>query len=114
MSQPTYRLQARQQLPLMLGAVGVVFGDIGTSPLYAVKEALGGAHSATPTHDNVLGIISLILWALLLILTVKYQFFIMRADHQGEGGNLVLVSLARQFTRGSPRIQQMILVLGMI
>ncbi|MBF0341171.1 MAG: potassium transporter Kup [Magnetococcales bacterium] len=99
---------------LMIGAIGVVFGDIGTSPLYAVKEALGGEHAAIPTPDNVLGIISLILWTLLIVLTVKYQFFIMRADHQGEGGNLVLVALAKQFTRNNPRMQRAIMIIGMI
>ncbi|MBF0125918.1 MAG: potassium transporter Kup [Magnetococcales bacterium] len=104
----------KHDFTLMLGAIGVVFGDIGTSPLYAVKEALGGAHGVTPTPDHVLGVISLILWTLFLVLTVKYQFFIMRADHQGEGGNLVLVALARQFTRESARMQHAIMIVGMI
>ncbi|MBF0628260.1 MAG: potassium transporter Kup [Magnetococcales bacterium] len=106
--------QPGHQLGRMIGAIGVVFGDIGTSPLYAVKEALGGEHAATPTPDNVLGIISLILWTLLIILTVKYQLFIMRADHQGEGGNLVLVALARKFTQGNARMQRLIMIVGMI
>ncbi|MBF0127035.1 MAG: potassium transporter Kup [Magnetococcales bacterium] len=99
---------------LMIGAIGVVFGDIGTSPLYAVKEALGGVHSATPSPENVLGIISLIFWTLLMVLTVKYQFFIMRADEQGEGGNLVLVSLARKFNQGDARMRRIIMIVGMI
>ncbi|MEO5354666.1 MAG: potassium transporter Kup [Magnetococcus sp. XQGC-1] len=107
-------VQQSHLFTLMLGAIGVVFGDIGTSPLYAVKEALGGAHAAVPTHDNVLGIISLILWTLLVVLTIKYQFFIMRADHQGEGGNLVLVALAKKFTQGNARMQRIIMVMGMI
>ncbi|MBF0164109.1 MAG: potassium transporter Kup [Magnetococcales bacterium] len=104
----------RRLLPLMIGAIGVVFGDIGTSPLYAVKEALGGEHAVLPSPENVLGIISLIFWTLFIVLTVKYQFFIMRADHQGEGGNLVLVTLARQFTQNSPRMQRFIMIVGMI
>ncbi len=101
-------------VPLMLGAIGVVFGDIGTSPLYAVKEALGGVHAPLTTTDNVLGIVSLIVWTLLIVLTVKYQMFIMRVDHQGEGGNLVLVALAKKYTAQSPRKQRLIVVVGMI
>lgn len=114
MSQALPHKQGSSLPALMIGAIGVVFGDIGTSPLYAVKEALGGEHSATPTPDNVLGIISLIFWTLLIVLTIKYQFFIMRADEQGEGGNLVLVSLARKFTRNNPRMQRAIMIVGMI
>ncbi|MEO5339814.1 MAG: potassium transporter Kup [Magnetococcus sp. MYC-9] len=114
MSQATEPTRHSRLLTLMVGAMGVVFGDIGTSPLYAVKEALGGPHAAPPSPDNILGIISLILWSLLIILTVKYQFFIMRADHQGEGGTLVLVALARKLTHGNPRAQRAIMVIGMI
>ncbi|MBF0272133.1 MAG: potassium transporter Kup [Magnetococcales bacterium] len=114
MSQSMQHKKHSSLLTLMIGAIGVVFGDIGTSPLYAVKEALGGEHSAMPTPDNVLGIISLIIWTLLIVLTVKYQFFIMRADHQGEGGNLVLVALARTFTQGNARMQRIIMIVGMI
>ncbi len=114
MQQPAEHVSPNRLFPLMIGAMGVVFGDIGTSPLYAVKEALGGTHAAVPTHDNVLGILSLVLWTLFLILTVKYQLFIMRADHQGEGGNLVLVALARRFTQGNPRMQRGIMIVGMV
>ncbi|MBF0629193.1 MAG: potassium transporter Kup [Magnetococcales bacterium] len=114
MNQSTQHKQHSSLPALMIGAIGVVFGDIGTSPLYAVKEALGGEHSATPTPDNVLGIISLIFWTLLIVLTVKYQFFIMRADHQGEGGNLVLVALAKKFSQGNALMQRIIMVVGMI
>ncbi len=112
--QPVEQAQHSRLFTLMIGAIGVVFGDIGTSPLYSVKEALGGAHAAVPTPDNVLGVISLILWTLMIVLTVKYQFFIMRADDQGEGGNLVLVALARKFTQGNVRMQRIIMVVGMI
>lgn len=100
--------------PLMVGAIGIVFGDIGTSPLYTVKEALGGEHAPPPSFDNVVGVISLILWTLLVVLTLKYQLFIMKASHQGEGGNLVLVELARKFTADNPRIQRFIMIAGMI
>ncbi|MBF0460966.1 MAG: potassium transporter Kup [Magnetococcales bacterium] len=114
MSHSTDHSQKSSLITLMIGAIGVVFGDIGTSPLYAVKEALGGAHAAVPTPDNVLGVISLILWTLMVVLTVKYQFFIMHADDQGEGGNLVLVALARKFTEGNARMQRIIMIVGMI
>lgn len=74
-------------------ALGVVFGDIGTSPLYALKECFFGSHSVPPTHENVLGILSLILWALILIISVKYVALVMRADNHGEGGILALTAL---------------------
>lgn len=81
---------------LCLGALGVVYGDIGTSPLYALRECFG-QHGTTPTHANVLGILSLVFWSLMLVISVKYLAFIMRADNRGEGGTLSLMALA---TRG--------------
>ena len=71
---------------LMLAAIGVVFGDIGTSPLYTLKEVFHGSHGILPSHDNVLGALSLVLWALLIVVSLKYVIFIMRADNNGEGG----------------------------
>ena len=78
---------------LALGALGVVYGDIGTSPLYALKECVNGPHGVAPTPENVFGILSLVTWALLLVVVVKYLTFIMRADNQGEGGILALFAL---------------------
>ncbi|MCC6794368.1 MAG: potassium transporter Kup [Candidatus Hydrogenedentes bacterium] len=78
---------------LTLGALGVVYGDIGTSPLYTMRECLGGAHGAGVSHDNVLGILSLIFWALIVIISIKYVPFVLRADNRGEGGILALMSL---------------------
>jgi KUP system potassium uptake protein len=78
---------------LSLGALGVVYGDIGTSPLYALRECFAGAHALAPTPGNVLGILSLIFWALTIIITVKYLGLIMRADNRGEGGILALTAL---------------------
>ncbi|MBF0146714.1 MAG: potassium transporter Kup [Magnetococcales bacterium] len=101
-------------LTLMIGAVGIVFGDIGTSPLYAVKEALGGAHAPAPLPENVLGVISLIIWTILVVLTLKYQLFIMRADNHGEGGTLALVALARKFSSGSAHLHRFVMITGMI
>jgi KUP system potassium uptake protein len=80
-------------LPLTLTALGVVYGDIGTSPLYAIRECFFGSHSVPPTHDNVLGVLSLIIYALLLVVSVKYVALVLRADNHGEGGILALTAL---------------------
>lgn len=79
---------------LMIGALGVVYGDIGTSPLYAVRECFHGPHALRPTPDNIIGILSLIVWSLIIIVTIKYLIFVMRADNKGEGGILSLLALA--------------------
>ena len=80
-------------LPLTLTALGVVYGDIGTSPLYAMRECFFGSHSVPPTHENVLGVLSLIIYALVLVISIKYVAIVMRADNQGEGGILALTAL---------------------
>jgi KUP system potassium uptake protein len=80
-------------LPLTLTAVGVVYGDIGTSPLYAMRECFFGSHSVPPTHENILGVLSLIIYSLVLVISVKYIAIVMRADNQGEGGILALTAL---------------------
>jgi KUP system potassium uptake protein len=80
-------------LPLTLTALGVVYGDIGTSPLYAIRECFFGSHAVPPTPDNVLGVLSLIIYALVLVISVKYVLIVMRADNQGEGGILALTAL---------------------
>jgi len=81
---------------LIIGAVGVVFGDIGTSPLYAMREALAHSRSGGAAELAVLGTVSLVFWALILVVTVKYVFFLMRADNKGEGGTLALMALAQR------------------
>ncbi|QLQ12640.1 MAG: potassium transporter Kup [Brevundimonas sp.] len=81
---------------LMLGAIGVVFGDIGTSPLYAMREALHHSRSGGQSELAVLGVVSLVFWALILVVTVKYVLFLMRADNKGEGGTLALTALAQR------------------
>src|SRR4051794_34718954 len=83
----------RQLVALSLGALGVVFGDIGTSPLYSVRECLHGEHGIGVFPDTVLGVLSLIFWALTLIISVKYVGYVLRADNQGEGGILALMAL---------------------
>jgi KUP system potassium uptake protein len=83
-------------LALALGSVGVVFGDIGTSPLYAMREALAHSRSGGTAELAILGVVSLVFWALILVVTVKYVIFLMRLDNKGEGGTLVLMSLVRR------------------
>jgi KUP system potassium uptake protein len=79
---------------LSLAALGVVYGDIGTSPLYAIRECFHGPHAIPPTPANVLGVLSLIFWSLVIVISVKYLAYVMRADHDGEGGILALMALA--------------------
>ncbi|MFI4954269.1 MAG: KUP/HAK/KT family potassium transporter, partial [Burkholderiales bacterium] len=79
--------------PLVIGAIGVVFGDIGTSPLYTLRECFTGRHGLALTSDNVLGILSVIFWALMIVVTLKYVTLIMRADNRGEGGIMALTAL---------------------
>jgi len=85
---------------LSLTALGVVYGDIGTSPLYALKECFNGAHGVEPTPENVVGVLSLIVWSLITVVSVKYIGFILRADNRGEGGTLALLALLLQKTGG--------------
>ncbi|HEX5362094.1 MAG TPA: potassium transporter Kup [Fluviicoccus sp.] len=79
---------------LTLGALGIVFGDIGTSPLYALKECFHASHGIAITHDNVLGLLSLIFWSITIVVSLKYIAFIMRADNNGEGGIMALLALS--------------------
>src|SRR5438128_1602268 len=88
---------------LVLAALGVVFGDIGTSPLYALRECFAGSHAIPVTAENVLGVLSLIVWSLVITVSIKYVLFVMRADNEGEGGILALVALVREKTHGSYR-----------
>jgi len=83
---------------LMLGSIGVVYGDIGTSPLYALREAVlaAGGTVAAINPQAVLGVLSLILWALIIVVTLKYVLILLRADNNGEGGTLALMALAQR------------------
>ena len=94
---------ARHLRVLTLAALGVVFGDIGTSPLYAVKECFGGVHGMPLTPANVLGILSLILWALIVIVGIKYVLYVLRADNEGEGGVFSLMALILREQRNGER-----------
>jgi KUP system potassium uptake protein len=88
---------------LILSALGVVFGDIGTSPLYALRECFDGTHAIPVTTANVFGVLSLVAWSLIITVSVKYVLFVMRADNEGEGGILALVALVRGRTGESHR-----------
>ena len=85
--------------PIVVSAIGVVFGDIGTSPLYALKEIFNGHHPIPVTPDNILGVLSLVFWSIMALVTVKYVSVIMRADNRGEGGSLALLSLITENSR---------------
>jgi KUP system potassium uptake protein len=90
---------------LTLGALGVVFGDIGTSPLYAFKEAFVGAHPLPVSDTNIYGVLSLIFWSVMLIVSLKYVAFVLRFDNKGEGGVLALLAFAQRLFRANPRLQ---------
>jgi KUP system potassium uptake protein len=99
---------------LSLAALGIVYGDIGTSPLYAIKEVFGSAHHPVPiTPDNVLGVLSLFLWSLLIVVTLKYVSFIMRANNKGEGGIIALLTLALHNGDPASRRQKLLIALGL-
>src|SRR5476649_515887 len=99
--------------PLALSALGVVFGDIGTSPLYAVSACFTGAHVAV-TPEHILGVLSLIFWSLTLVISLKYVAVVLNADNKGEGGVLALTALVVNTARESPRkrIYGMLGILG--
>ena len=95
----------RNMAGLMLGALGVVFGDIGTSPLYALRQTVLATEGGLPNHVAVMGSLSMIFWALILVVTVKYVLIIMRADNNGEGGTLALAALAHRSPRLSRKLK---------
>jgi len=106
-------MQPRPSLrALAIGAVGVVFGDIGTSPLYTMGEVFSAKYGLGVSQASVLGVLSLIFWALILVVTLKYVIFIMRADNKGEGGIMALMALAQRSARGEPRLRWTIAVLA--
>jgi len=111
-SRPTNR---RAFATLTLGALGVVYGDIGTSPLYAIQSTFGDAHAAiAPNAGNILGVLSVTFWLLVLIVSLKYVVFIMRADNNGEGGIMALMALAQRCARGNAHLRWGIMILGLL
>ncbi len=104
-----------RQLTLAVGAIGVVFGDIGTSPLYALRECFSATHGVPVDADNILGVVSLLIWTLSLIVCVKYLIIVLRADNKGEGGILALVSLVSRYVpKGSKRRAGFLATLGIL
>lgn len=103
-----------QQAALALAALGVVYGDIGTSPLYTMKEVFAGIHPIPLTPDNILGILSLILWSLIIVVSIKYVVFIMRADNRGEGGIMALIALALHGAKGNKKRERAIMLAGLL
>lgn len=96
---------------ITVAAIGVVFGDIGTSPLYALKEIFNGHHPIPVTPENILGILSMVVWSIVALVSVKYVAIIMRADNRGEGGSLALLALITERAK-NPRISWIITLLG--
>ncbi|MGF6591644.1 potassium transporter Kup [Pseudomonas sp. 2835] len=101
-------------LSLLVAAVGVVYGDIGTSPLYTLKEVFSGGYGVPVNHDGVLGILGLIFWSLIWVVTIKYVVFILRADNQGEGGIMALTALARRASAPYPKLKALMVGCGLI
>lgn len=95
---------------LTLTALGVVYGDLGTSPLYALRECFHGPHGTALTRENVLGVLSLIFWSLVIVISIKYLVFVLRADNRGEGGILALMALVRPARPGRPPRRRLIIV----
>jgi KUP system potassium uptake protein len=113
MSSQTHEHQPSNGLmALMLGAIGVVYGDVGTSPLYTMKEIFNGPHAVAATPENILGILSLIFWSLIMVISIKYVLFVMRANNRGEGGIMALMALALRH-RNQQRQRNVIIALGL-
>jgi KUP system potassium uptake protein len=113
MSKPSHDSSARGLTVAAFGALGVVYGDIGTSPLYAFRECFSGTGGVAVTPDNVLGVLSLIFWALVSVVSVKYIGYIMRADNRGEGGVLALMTLALSAVPVSSAGRRALIVIGL-
>jgi KUP system potassium uptake protein len=98
---------------LTIAAIGIVFGDIGTSPLYAMKQAFGSTYGLAATPDNVLGVLSLMFWSLIVVVTLKYVVFMLRADNRGEGGIMALLALVLRATSRGSRLRWLLMSLGL-
>src|SRR5689334_1164606 len=97
---------------LAIGAIGIVFGDIGTSPIYAFRETFAGHHTLVPDQLHIYSVLSLIFWSMMIIVTLKYVTVIMRADNKGEGGSLALLALINRTTTDTKRWSKGIVLLG--
>ena len=104
--------QGKYLFVISLAALGVVYGDIGTSPLYALRECFHGPHSITPAPANVLGVLSLIFWSLVIVISIKYLIFVVQADNHGEGGILSLTALATPIKPSGKSERKMLILMG--
>lgn len=111
--EPSSASHGSQLVAITIAAIGVVYGDIGTSPLYAMRECFSGSHAVLPTRDNVLGILSLIFWSLIIVISIKYIIFVMRADNRGEGGILALMALVLHHFGGTDRQRHRLIMMGL-
>jgi KUP system potassium uptake protein len=111
---PAGNISGKRLAVLALAALGVVYGDIGTSPLYAVKEVFAGNHPIPVTEANIFGSLSLFFWALIIIVSIKYVIFIMRADNRGEGGIMAMIALALHDAQGKPTQMKLIMIVGIL
>lgn len=102
----------RRLLALPLLALGIVYGDIGTSPLYALRECFYGSHPVPPNQENVFGVLSLIFWSLVVVVTIKYQVYVLRFDNRGEGGILALTALVGMDRAKRTKIRRALMVVG--
>ncbi|AYC32140.1 potassium transporter Kup [Pseudomonas cavernae] len=105
---------SRSGVGMLVAAVGVVYGDIGTSPLYTMKEVFIGGYGVPVSHDGILGVLSLIFWSLIWVVSIKYVLFVMRADNQGEGGVMALTTLALRAAQAYPRLRTVLVIFGLI
>ena len=112
MSSPQVEQRTSAKVKLAVGAIGIVFGDIGTSPLYAFRETFAGHHKLTLDYEHILGVVSLMFWSMMLVVTLKYVTIIMRADNKGEGGSLALLALINRTVGGKKRWTSGIVLLG--
>lgn len=106
------RISTRGSSVPIVGALGVVFGDIGTSPLYALKEVFHPSHGIELVEENVLGVLSLVFWTLLVVVSLKYAFFVMRVENRGEGGIMALAALVDRTAAATPRRRRLLLAVG--
>ncbi len=109
---PDAPMERKRLYALSLGALGVVFGDIGTSPLYALSSSFSAGNGLAPTQDSVLGVLSLVFWSLIIIVCLKYQLFVLRADNKGEGGILALLALLDPWRTRRSRRSMILIALG--
>ncbi|MCH7890762.1 MAG: KUP/HAK/KT family potassium transporter, partial [Gemmatimonadetes bacterium] len=103
----------RYLMALSLMALGIVFGDIGTSPIYALRESFNPSNGIAPTQANVLGVLSLILWSLIIVISIKYLTFVMRADNHGEGGIIALTALVNPRSQVTARRRLVLVMAGL-